>query len=350
MGVWYTTREAVRRSLESSDSVEYRYRVDAAIESASRGMEDLINRKLYPQRVDYRWDYPDQASLGTPPWRQWVGGGNQLISVASLSIAGTAVPAQAIILEPNRYGPPYDRIEFDQTYGYVLSPGSTWQQSVRMTGWVGHTDEQQVIGTLSGSISDTVGTLQVAAGGWVETGHLLSVDDERMIVTDTAWVSTGQTLSGGLTASAGDRSIPVADGAAWRGGETLIIDAERMLVIDIVGNSLIVKRAVDGSVLAAHSIGATIYAPRLATVTRAAVGTSAAAHSSGATVTRWVPPGQAEELCIAEAMNTLLQQAGGYTRTIGSGDSARPATGEGLADLRTRFVRSFARQARSLAV
>ena len=124
-----------------------------------------------------------------------------------------------------------------------------------------------------------------------------------------------------------------------------------MLVEDISGNNLTVKRAWDGSPIAAHTAGAVIYAPRTLTVTRGALGTTAATHSSGATVQRWDPPGQASQLCVAEALTDLLQGRSGYARTAGSGDSEREASGRGLRDLRERVYNSeLARKGRMRSI
>ena len=66
-----------------------------------------------------------------------------------------------------------------------------------------------------------------------------------------------------------------------------------MLITDIAGNNLIVKRQKSGSTLAAHT-GSTIYAPRQVTITRGDLGTTAgslvlnSATASGGSVTQTV--------------------------------------------------------------
>ena len=69
-------------------------------------------------------------------------------------------------------------------------------------------------------------------------------------------LATGQTLQApGLTDRANAETVPVTNGAAIAVGETILIDAERMLTVDIAGNNLIVKRGFDGSTLAELVLG-----------------------------------------------------------------------------------------------
>jgi hypothetical protein len=172
-----------------------------------------------------------------------------------------------------------------------------------------------------------------------------------MLVTDRAMRDTGQSQQGAgcSTASNADVSLTVTDGTKYTAGETLLLDSERMLVVDIAGNVLTVKRAWDGSALATHS-GAEVYAPRSLTVTRGALGTTAATHLNGAALSRWTYPGLVTELNIAEAINTFLQKTSGYARTVGEGDNQRNASGAGLADIRARAYAAHGRKARQRAV
>jgi hypothetical protein len=56
------------------------------------------------------------------------------------------------------------------------------------------------------------------------------------------------------------------------------------------------------------------------------------------------------ELNIAEAINTFLQKASGYARTVGEGDNQRNASGAGLADIRARAYAAHGRKARQRAI
>ena len=95
--------------------------------------------------------------------------------------------------------------------------------------------------------------------------------------------------------------------------------------------------------MAAHAIGATIYAPRRLVVERGSVGTTAAAHTAADAITVWLPPSLIEDLCAAEALNSVLQKGAGYSGVSRSGDSKRDSTAEALVDLRARAEQAFGR-------
>jgi len=200
-------------------------------------------------------------------------------------------------------------------------------------------------------MNDTTGTLaQVTDSSQIGVGSVIVAGTERMLVTDRAMVTTSQTQQSGLTtASNSDVALGVTDGTKYFVGETLLLDSERVLVVDIAANILTVKRAWDGSVLATHS-GATIFAPRNLFVTRGALGTTAATHLISAGISRYVYPAPVVELAVAEAVNTVLQKTSGYARTVGEGDNLRLASGAGLADLRAKVVSTYGRKARQRAV
>jgi hypothetical protein len=141
----------------------------------------------------------------------------------------------------------------------------------------------------------------------------------------------------------------VSDGTQFAVDEVILIDSEKMRIDDIAGNTLTVTRPWDGTTLAAHTASADIYAPRTLTVTRGALGTTAATHNSAATVYRWNPPAAVRQLCLAEAVNDLLQGRAGYARTAGTGESEREMTGRGLEALRKRVYVSHGRKARTRA-
>jgi hypothetical protein len=119
-----------------------------------------------------------------------------------------------------------------------------------------------------------------------------------------------------------------------------------MLVVDVAGTTLTVKRAWRGSTLAAHSAGADIFAPRTLTVERGALGTTAATHLTAAPVVQHVVPAMVRDLCIGEAINQLQQEGSGYARLIGEGEDAREGTGRSLFDLRRDTVAALGRKTR----
>jgi hypothetical protein len=168
--------------------------------------------------------------------------------------------------------------------------------------------------------------------------------------------NTGQTLGGsGLTNNKGEVQVTVSSGAAFAVDEIITIDGERMVIIDITGNTLTVIRAYDGTTLAAHTAGTTIYTPRTLTVIRGALGTTAAAHSNGATIYAWRPPAGIRQLNTTEAIHELMQEQTGWFRTMSAssnfgGTARRAATMEAIVDLRESIYRQYGRKARMRAI
>src|SRR3546814_20587325 len=93
----------------------------------------------------------------------------------------------------------------------------------------------------------------------------------------------------------------VTDGTLFFVGELILIDSERMRIVDITGNNLTVVRAYDGSTLAAPSLGADVYVYRSLTVERGALGTTAATHLDAASVTVWAVPASVKVLASGRA-------------------------------------------------
>ncbi|NGO68520.1 hypothetical protein [Streptomyces boncukensis] len=347
--VWYATREDVKGGLDYPEVARSNRMIDRAIEAASRDVEALTHREFTPTVDTREFNWPNQSYARS--WRLWLNQ-HELISVATLASGGTTISASDFFLEPSADGPPYNRIEIDLSSSASFSAGDTHQQSIVITGLWGYRNNETTLGATVEALDasetgvDVDGDTSAEAG----VGSVLRVDDERIEVTGRAQLDTGQNLGGNLTASTSDQTVTVSDGTGYAVGEVLLIDSERMLITDIAGNNLTVKRSWDGTTLAAHSSGADIFAPRTLTVTRGALGTTAATHSTSATVYRWDPPGPVRELVEALAMNTVLQKSSGYARTVGAGENQRESSGRGLRDLRQRVYVSHGRKARTRAV
>lgn len=123
-----------------------------------------------------------------------------------------------------------------------------------------------------------------------------------------------------------------------------------MDILSITGTYVTVKRATNGSVLAAHSGGASIFVPNTYSVLRGHFGTTAAAHSSAVTVTVQRYPAQVEQLALAETVVAVAQNAGLYARVVGQGGSTREAVGKGLDDMRRAAYQSYGRKLRKSAI
>lgn len=318
MGVWYATREAVKAALDIKETARSDRQVDRAIESASRQIEGVLHRTFYPQLDTRLFDWPNAQRAR--PWRLWLDA-HELAELVEVSSGGVTIPPSDLVLYPTG-GPPYNRIEINIDSSSAFSSGDTHQQAIAVTGvYAGCRLDEEPAGVLSGSASADGASVDVSDGAAVGVGDLLRVGDERMTVTGRSMLDTGQDLAADLAAQAAAVTVAVANGTAYSVDEVVLINAERMLIVDIAGNNLSVKRGWDGSVLAAHSSGAHIYASRRLAVERGAVGTTAAAHDSGAALVRHVPPGPVVALCVGLSLAQVLGEQAGYARP-------GPASGE----------------------
>ena len=352
MTPWYATREEIKAELDVKETARSNSRIDRALADATEAVDGLLHRRFYPEQDTRKFDWPPRT--GATPWILRLND-NELISVTTLTSGGTTITAGNYLLRraDDKAEPPYTRVEINLGSDASFGGGSTYQQDIVITGLFGYRNDETTAGTTVEALdsSETGIDVDAATSAAVGVGSLLRIDSERVIITGRTQLDTGQTLGGtGLTNQNSAVTATVQSGAAFAAGEAILIDGERMLVEDITGNTLVVKRAWDGSTIAAHSLGATIYAPRTLTVQRGALGTTAAAHNSGAAVLRWDPPGSVRQLCIAEALVDLLQGRAGYARTAGSGDNERETSGRGLKDLRDRVYTSHGRKARHRAV
>lgn len=349
---WYATREEIKAELDVRETARANARVDRALADATEAVHGLLHRVFYPTLTTRYFDWPPRA--GAVPWVLRLDA-NEVISVTTLASGSTTIAASDYFLRraDNKDEPPYTRIELDLDSSASFGQGSTWQRDVAITGLYGYRNDETSVGTTAEALdaSETGIDVDAATSAAVGVGSLLRIDSERFVVTERSMLDTGQTVAGsGLTNVNNSVLLTVQAGTAFATGETLLIGAERVRIDDIAGNDLILTRAYDGSTIAAHSVGATIYAPRTLTVTRAALGTTAAAHNNGATVYRWDPPGPVRQLCVAEALTDLLQGRSGYARTAGAGENEREVRGVGLADLRARVYTSHGRKARMRSV
>lgn len=348
MGVWYCTREDVKRSLDMNETARNDVLVDRAIESASRAVEGFLHRTFAPILATRYFDWPNQQYARS--WRLWLDE-NELIAVTTLSSGGTTIAATDYFLEPANSGPPYDRVEIDLDSSSAFATGSTHQRSISVAGVWGYDTSETTVGTIAEALdtSETGVDVNGSTAAQVGVGSVLKIDTERLLVTGRTALTSGQTLQSALLAQTSDVTVAAATGSAFAVGEVILLDSERMLIVDIAGNNLTVKRGWDGSPLATHS-GSTIYGYRTLTVTRGALGSTAAAHDSGASVARWDAPGPVRELAMAEAINNLEQAKAAYARTSGSGDYERETRARGLEALRQSVRISHGRKARLGAI
>lgn len=347
----YATREDVKQALDVLETARNNAQIDRAIEAARDDVEGLCRRRFYLMDATEYWDWPNFQSAR--PWKIWLEA-RELADVTSnvpvVTAGGVVIPSSAIFWGPWNYAPPFTFLELDRSQSYSFGGGSTPQRSVSIQGTFGYWLKTAPAGALASAMSDTTSTaVTVTNGSAVGVGDVLTCGTERMLVQDKGMADTGQALaSGATTALASDNLLGVSSGPAFHVGEVVQADAEQMLITSITGNSLTVKRAWNGTVLAVHATPE-IYAARLLTVIRGDLGTTAATHTSSAALTITLIPGLVKELAVGEAVNHVLQETTGYARALPQG-SGSVMPGGGLPDLRDRCYAKFARKNRPRTV
>lgn len=336
----YVNRDSIFAATDAEPSLRARDLADEAAQAATQAVDGLLHRVFVPSIATryFRWPDPSRSTS----WRLWLRQ-NELATLTALVSAGTAIATGNVFLEPDT-GPPYTSIEIDtRTSSAFSASAGAGQRSVAVTGtFCGTALTTTPASTLAATINASVTTFTVALSGYFAPGDLVLIGTEYLLVTDSAMITTAQTLQTPVTDSSAVVALAVTDGTAYRAGETLLLDSERMEVQDIAGNTLTVRRAVQGSVLASHT-GSTIYAPRSFTAVRAAQGSTAATHNSTTAIGRHLVPPLVRQLALAEALVYIAQNGGAWARPAGQGSNAAPQPGAGLDDLRTRTFAQYGR-------
>lgn len=343
-GVWYTTRETVKHAVDISNSARANEQIDRIIGDVSEQIELDCRRIFHPRIETFSYDYPDDDR--PVPWRVWLGGKREMIELLELSSGGTDIALSDVYLYPDE-GPPYTWFELARGSNASFGGTSTPQAAITGRALCGWTDVNEHVDVLVSALSPTDTTLTIENGAAIGVGSLLRCGDERLIVTAKNATASGLLTSGALTAQPNATIVPMTGLAGAPAPlEMINIGGERMLVLDVLGSDLIVRRAVDGSVLTAHDTGAAIYVYREVTLRRGAAGTTAAAHDLGALLDVWVPPGPLEGLCVAASLVQIANENSAYARVVGSGEGQREARGAGLAKRWADVKRTFGRRVR----
>jgi len=340
----YCTRESVMYAPDIRATAYIGDQIDDAIISGARSVDKLTHRTFYPWYGTRTFDWPNAQNAGS--YRLWLDQ-NDLTSLTSASSGGIDI-SSSVLLSPAS-GPPFTRIELDRATGAAFNQGSgTGQRSISLTGVWAYSNQESLAGTIAVDASSGDSTIRYTPiARVIGIGATARINAERLLVSGKQWVDSGQ--SGSLAASAAATSLSVSDSSVFIPGEELMIDSEVLLVQGVRAGALIVKRAWAGSVLAAHSASG-IYWPRDLLVERGALGTTAAAATSGTQIHLHNPPAPIAQLNRAYALDTLFQEGSAYARTVGSGDSERPATGRGVRELEDRVYGAYGRRYRARAV
>jgi hypothetical protein len=355
--VFYCTREEVMDAFDTKESADRFAQVDSAIASASDDIDGWLNRHkhgLAPRLATryFNWPSPDYAVS----YRLWFEE-NELISATSLTAGATSLTENTdYFLEPVNSGPPYTYAEINLNGTSSFDNSGTAQRAIAIVGTWGISDDQEPAGALAEALDASETAVDVTDASLVGVGSVLTVDSERMLVTGRSALSVGDTLQSSMNAAKNDQVVDLVSGANVHAGEVILIDSEKMKVLDVIGNNATVQRAYQGSTLAAHNSGVTVYAYRTLTVVRGALGTTAATHLTSTAVTKWDVPDLVRDLCRAEAITRLEQEWSAYGARVYSDEAERDSSGtevvagRGLTDLRKSCARRYKRKFRVRAV
>jgi hypothetical protein len=333
--------EEVKAATDTRETARNNAQIARVIAGATDSVEDMLNRRFYPE-VDVRYaDWP--SHVDPVDGSRVVSLDYDVVELTELTVAGVPVDESLYELESERDGePPYVAVRLDASV--TLPDGVATRDAVGLAGTFGFDANEDAAGTLATTVDDATDTVDVSDSSAVGVGSLLRIGAERMLVDRKSMLDTGQTTQGALTNSNADQLLLVTSGAAYAEGEVVMVDAEKMLVVEIAANTLVVKRAWDGSTLAAHNPGAAVFAPRRLTVRRGVLGTAASEHTAGAMIGRHRIPDLVRQLGVAESLVGMAQENGGYGRTVGSEGAERPAAGAGIEDLRARARAAYGRR------
>lgn len=348
MAVWYATREQVKSTVDAKETARNNAQIDRALDAATDSIVRLMRRRFEPM-VDtrlYGWPRHVDPSSGSRVLSLDEGGmvSDYLVSYTEITVDGIGVDGAHVTLLPANAGPPYTAIEVDST---VTLLGDTERRAVGVSGVFGDRTDDLPVGALSANLNS--GASSTASVSWttanIGVGDILRIDAERLIVADRTMVDSTQNLGGaGLTAAVNHVTVPVSNGTGFAAGEVILIESERMLVVDIAGSNLTVRRAWDGSTLATHAAGVDIYTLTGVELDRGQLGTVDADHLAGATIYRHRFPALINQLCVAEAIVAIQQETSAYARVVGADDAKRDAAGGGIEDLRRRAYQAHARK------
>ena len=342
-GAFHVSRQKFAKTLDFQEVARNNEQIDTALAQATQVVEAELHRGFYPWIGTRYFDWPDRDNPVSYRIRL---DDNELISLTSATAGGVALTVAHLVLYPPT-GPPYSHVETSFEFSDVFQSGDTWQNAIAFTGTWGYQARTRSVGTLVGGINSSVTSLVLSDSSQVGVGDVLLLDSEYLVVRNVAAASTSQTLQTPLTASNAGTSVAVTTGTAYAVGEIVTLDSEQMLIVDITGNTLIVRRAYNGTVLASHT-GSTIYAPRTYTVDRAACGSTAASHSNGITTYVHVIPAAVQSLSLAEASMIYGGHAAGWQ--TGSGSTRNSVSGSGLSSHRRAVRRAYGRKGRQRAV
>ena len=297
------------------------------IKAATQHIENILGRRFIPETAAklYRWPsqngrggyvlkFPDDDLLAVT-----------LLQAKAQDTTPTTIVAADYFKEPAN-DPPYGSIEIDLSSSAAFEPGDTPQRSISVAGRWAYCEDTEAAGALAEADDGSETGLDVSDSSLIDVGNTILIGTEAMFVSAKGSLDVGTNTNAALTQDKAGTTVAVVDGTKVKAGEIITVESERMLVESVSGNSLAVKRAYDGSVLASHLTNQDIYAPRTMTVVRAVNGTTAAAHNDATAITKYAPPGDIEEYCRARAIFHHEAGKSGWTGIVGGSEGGAVET------------------------
>ncbi len=346
MANWYISREKTKRAGDINGPDKNAI-VDRHIEAASRRIDQETRRFFIPRTETrlYRWPRR-QLSLATILWVD-----QDLISVTTLQTKAqdsspTTISSDDFFVEPNNLGPPFNRIEIDESSAAAFEAGATQQRSISVLGSWGYGNDTRSAGTVASGLASSASATSfvVSDASLIGVGDTLLIESEQLFVSERANAALGSILiDGALTATKSETTVTVDASHGLKASEVILVDSERMFIESISTNDLTVIRAYDGSTLAAHDTDTAVNVFRTLTVERGANGTTAATHADATAISVYEPPFDIGTLCLADALAALNQEQSGWGRTVGASGGEIEFSGRSLAAYRKDTISKYKR-------
>lgn len=337
--IWYASLTEVKRAADIPASPLYDLKVSDVMSEATDAVESLCSRVFYPTLATRYFPWPQDRTQGPSLLRL---GSSEAISLVSVvnGDGSTIGTSRLKLIKEGQVddGPPYSAIQVD---GSFVTNGEFPDRSIAITALYGHQLNERSAAVTTTNLSGS--TVDISNASLIGVGSLIRIGDERLVVTQRGWKNTGNVTPVTVDDEESDDRFTLSIGSTLNVGEELFIGNERMLITEIIGNDVIVDRGAYGSVLSVHSGVTTVYVNRSLTVERAVLGTTSTDTLSGAGVQLFMFPPLVRQLCRAEALNIIQQDAASYGSRSGSNQGEMPMSIKGLQDLRETVRSKYAR-------
>lgn len=195
----YVGVESLRKSAAYNDTSRDSVILDHLL-AASREFDRLTFRRYFPVTATNYYRWPQLAPQYT--WELWTE--DDLLSVTTLQAEATGNNASPVaithyFLEPQQFGPPYNRIEVDLSNTDVFQSGPTPQRSISVLGQWGYANTTRAAGTLGAAVSSaTATTITISDDTLIDQGDVLLIDSEALFVDTPRNVALQVTVQRGV--------------------------------------------------------------------------------------------------------------------------------------------------------